>query len=582
MSPGHFLPGYTIGNNTARGIFGDIHLNGLLAVKSRIIDIIGQAVADAQAAGRLPEVSAPPAGIEHPQNPAHGDYASSLPLKMARATGMKPLDIAAAIVEFIPEIPEIKCVAVAPAGFINFTLSDAWIIEQVEAIIETGDTYGCIDTGAGRTVQIEYVSANPTGPIHVGHGRGAVLGSTLARALRAAGYGVQQEFYVNDAGNQIASFKRSLRARYLQALGRDAEMPAEGYFGQYMTELAGSIADEHGDAFADLSEAEAMDKIGAIGLDRMLGVIKDDLEGLGVYFDRWFSEKSLFESGEYDAVIDRLKQAGYITEKEGAVWFASTALGENKDNVIVRSDGTPTYFASDIAYHYDKFVHRNFDRGINIWGADHQGHVSRMKAVLQALNIDPERLHVIISQLVTLRRGEELVRLSKRTGDMITLREVLDEVGADACRFNFLSRGADSQMDFDLELAKKQSADNPVYYVQYAHARICSIIGLAAERDIDYHGGDVTRLVEPAELELLRKMLLLPEVVAQVAETLEPHHLAYYAQVLATAFHAFYKDCRVVSDDLCLSQARLKLMYAARRVLARTLELMGMSAPETM
>jgi arginyl-tRNA synthetase len=501
---------------------------------------------------------------------------------MARATGMKPLDIAAAIVEFIPEIPEIKSVAVAPPGFINFTLSDGWIIEQVEAVIKTGDTYGCIDTGAGRTVQLEYVSANPTGPIHVGHGRGAVLGSTLARALQAAGYKVQQEFYVNDAGNQIASFKRSLRARYLQALGRDAEMPAEGYFGRYMTDLAGDIAAEHGDAFANLTEDEALEKLGAIGLERMLGVIRDDLSGLGVNFDRWFSERSLFESGEYEAVIDRLKQSGYITEKEGAVWFASTALGENKDNVIVRSDGTPTYFASDIAYHYDKFVKRGFDKVINIWGADHQGHVSRMKAVLQALDIDPERLHIIIAQLVTLRRGEELVRLSKRTGDMITLREVLDEVGADACRFNFLARGADSQMDFDLELAKKQSADNPVYYVQYAHARICSIIELAAERGIDYHAGDVTRLVEPAELELLRKMLLLPEVIAQVTETLEPHHLAYYAQVLATAFHAFYKDCRVVSDDLCLSQARLKLMYAARRVLARTLELMGMSAPDKM
>jgi arginyl-tRNA synthetase len=277
-----------------------------------------------------------------------------------------------------------------------------------------------------------------------------------------------------------------------------------------------------------------------------------------------------------------LRKSGYIVEKEGATWFASTALGESKDNVIIRSDGTPTYFASDIAYHYDKFVHRGFDMGINIWGADHQGHVSRMKSVLQALGIEPARLQVIISQLVTLKRGEELVRLSKRTGEIITLKEVLDEVGADACRFNFLSRSADSQMDFDLELAKKQSAENPVYYVQYAHARICSIVSLATERQIDYTAGDVTKLVEPAELELLRKMLLLPEVIAQVAESFEPHHLAHYAQVLAMAFHQFYKDCRVVSDDECLSQARLKLAIAARAVFARTLHLMGMLAPESM
>ncbi len=501
---------------------------------------------------------------------------------MARSTGMKPLDIASVIIEFIPQTPEIKSVTIAPPGFINFTLSDDWITEQVESIISSGECYGNIDVGAGQKVQIEYVSANPTGPIHVGHGRGAVLGSALATALKAAGFEVQQEYYVNDAGNQVLSFKRSLRVRYLQQLGMDIEMPSEGYFGHYMVDLAREIIDEEGHRFQDMPETEALEQLGLVGLKKMLSVIKDDLAGLGVTFDRWFSEQSLYDSGEYDAVIKMLQQAGYVAEKEGATWFTSSALGESKDNVIVRSDGTPTYFASDIAYHYDKFVHRGFNLGINIWGADHQGHVSRMKSVLQALGIDPGRLHIIISQLVTLRRGEELVRLSKRTGEIITLREVLDEVGPDACRFNFLARSADSQMDFDLELAKQQSAENPVYYVQYAHARICSIIGLARDRQIDYIDGDVTKLVEPAELELLRKMLLLPEIIAQVSDTMEPHHIAYYAQVLATAFHAFYKDCRVVSDNECLSRARLKLMMAARAVLARTLHLMGMSAPESM
>lgn len=557
-------------------------MNGILAVKKLVIDLLLKAAAQAQESGKLPAVSLPPIIVEHPQNTSHGDYAASLPLKMARSTGMKPLDIASVIIEFIPPTPGIKSVTIAPPGFINFTLSDDWITEQVESIITSGECYGNIDVGAGQKVQIEYVSANPTGPIHVGHGRGAVLGSALATALKAAGFEVQQEYYVNDAGNQVLSFKRSLRVRYLQQLGVDIEMPSEGYFGHYMVDLAREIIEEEGSRFQDMPEAEALEQLGLAGLKKMLSVIQDDLTGLGVTFDRWFSEQSLYDSGEYDAVIEMLRQAGYVLAKEGATWFTSSALGESKDNVIVRSDGTPTYFASDIAYHYDKFVRRGFNLGINIWGADHQGHVSRMKSVLQALGINPGRLHIIISQLVTLRRGEELVRLSKRTGEIITLREVLDEVGPDACRFNFLARSADSQMDFDLELAKKQSAENPVYYVQYAHARICSIIGLARNRQINYIDGDVTKLVEPAELELLRKMLLLPEIIAQVAETMEPHHLAYYAQVLATAFHAFYKDCRVVSDDECLSRARLKLMMAARAVLARTLNLMGMSAPESM
>lgn len=557
-------------------------MNGILAIKRLITDLLDRSIARAQTAGKLPVVAMPPIVLEHPQNPSHGDYATSLPLKMARSTGMKPMDIASVLTEYIPAAAEIKSVAVAHPGFLNFTISDGWITEQVEEIIRSGECYGNIDTGGGRKIQIEYVSANPTGPIHVGHGRGAVLGSSLTLALKAAGFEVQQEYYVNDAGNQVLSFKRSLLARYLQQLGVDAEMPAEGYFGSYMTDLARDILQEEGDRFRDLPPAEALEQLGTVGLRKILGLIRQDLAALGVSFDRWFSEQSLYDSGEFAGVIELLQKTGYIVEKEGATWFASTALGESKDNVIIRSDGTPTYFASDIAYHYDKFIRRGFNLGINIWGADHQGHVSRMKAVLQALGIDPARLHVIISQLVTLRRGEELVRLSKRTGEIITLREVLDEVGADACRFNFLSRSADSQMDFDLELAKKQSAENPVYYVQYAHARICSIISLARDKAIDYTGGDVTRLVEPAELELLRKMLLLPEVIAQVAESFEPHHLAHYAGVLAAAFHQFYKDCRVVSADLCLSQARLKLSMAARTVLARTLHLMGMSAPECM
>ncbi|MFC1931800.1 arginine--tRNA ligase, partial [Chloroflexota bacterium] len=449
-------------------------------------------------------------------------------------------------------------------------------------ILKEDDAYGNIELAPGRRVQIEFVSVNPTGPLHVGHGRGAILGSTLANILTAAGYNVEKEYYINDAGNQIDAFYRSLYARYQQSSGIEAEMPTDGYLGNYMVALAKEITAEDGERFRTLPEAEAISQLGQLGLKKMVDQIKADLELLGVEFDVWFSEQSLYDNGQYQAALSRLKQEGHISEKEGATWFVSTALGEDKDNVVIRSDGSPTYFATDIAYHYDKFLKRHFDTVINIWGADHLGHVSRMKAVVGALGIDPEQLKVIISQMVTLRRGGELVRISKRSGDIITLRELVEEVGADACRFFFLSRTADSQMDFDLELAKKQSADNPVYYVQYAHARIASILRLAQEKGIDYRDGDVSLLTTEPELTLIRKMLLLPEIVELIANTLEPHHLTYYAQDLATVFHSFYKQCRVVSQNEALTGARLKLVAAAKTVLRRTLYLMGMTAPEKM
>jgi arginyl-tRNA synthetase len=334
-----------------------------------------------------------------------------------------------------------------------------------------------------------------------------------------------------------------------------------------------------------IPEDQAQKELGQIGLNRMLTQIRQDLALLNVEFDVWFSESSLYQSGLYQKVMDILRNGDYLTEREGATWFVSTALGDDKDNVVVRGDGSPTYFASDIAYHYDKFVQRKFDKVINIWGADHQGHVSRMKAVVSALGIDPKRLDVILYQLVTLCRGEEVVRLSKRSGDIITLKEVVEEVGRDACRFFFLARSSDSQMDFDLELAKKQSQDNPVYYVQYAHARISSLLRLAKDKAIDYAGGDVSLLTAEAELSLVRKMLRLAEIIEVIIQTYEPHHLTYYSQELATAFHSFYKQCRVISEngeDAAVTQARLKLVAAAQIVLARSLGLMGVSAPERM
>jgi arginyl-tRNA synthetase len=557
-------------------------LSEILAVKQKIIESLKQAAMEAQQSGKLPGVPLPDISIERPQKAEHGDYAASLPLKLARATGLNPLNIAKIIASFISKSEEIADISVAPPGFINFTLSSDWLTKQIDCILKEEKAYGDIENGNGKQIQIEFVSANPTGPLHVGHGRGAVLGSTLANVLNAAGFKVQKEYYINDAGNQITSFYRSLYTRYRQSLGIETEMPAEGYFGAYVTDLAKEIIGEHGDEFLKMAPDEAEIKLGKLGLKKIQVQIKDSLEALRVCYDNWFSESTLYENGQFDKVMSMLKQSGYIAEKESATWFVSTALGEDKDNVIIRSDGTATYFGSDIAYHYNKFVERKFDKVIDIWGADHQGHVSRMEAVVGALGIDPKRLKVIISQMITLKRGGELVKLSKRSGDMISLTEVTDEVGVDACRFFFLCRSADSQMDFDLELAKKESQDNPVYYVQYAYARISSILRLAEEKGINYKAGDVSLLTDESELTLIRRMLLLPEIIELIANTLEPHHLTYYAQDLATIFHSFYKQCRVVTDETEITMARLKLVSSARIVLEKTLSLMGMSAPEKM
>ncbi len=541
-----------------------------------------QAASEAQRAGKLPAVALPEVYLERPQNPEHGDYASSLPLKLARTTGTKPMTIAEDLVRRMAPGAEIHSIIAVPPGFINFTLKSNWLTNQIELILLAGAEYGNIDLGRGSRVQIEFVSVNPTGPLHVGHGRGAILGSTLANVLTAAGYSVEKEYYINDAGSQMDAFYHSLYARYQQCWGVAAEMPPNGYLGSYMVDLAKEVIAEEGGRFLTLPEPEAVSSLGQFGLDKILKQIKADLQSLGVSFDVWFSECSLYEQGQFQTAMSLLRQGDYLAEKEGATWFVSAAPGEDKDNVVIRGDGSPTYFAADIAYHYNKFLERKFDKVINIWGADHQGHVPRMKAVVGALGINPERLQVIISQMVTLRRGQELIRISKRSGDIITLRELIEEVGSDACRFFFLSRSADSQMDFDLELAKKQSADNPVYYVQYAHARIASILRLAEQSGIKYDEGNVSWLTTEPELTLIRRLLLLPELVETVARTLEPHHITYYAQDLATVFHSFYKQCRVISQDEALTKARLKLVAAAKIVLARTLHLMGMNAPEQM
>ncbi len=561
-----------------------------MLVRDTIATAVAAAMERANADGAISVDAVPDIEIERPNNPEHGDFATNLPLRLARAARANPMQLAQIIADRIESGPEIESVSAAPPGFVNFKLSESWLQQQVEIVREAGDSFGASDVGAGRRVMVEFVSVNPTGPVHVGHTRGAVLGSALANTLAAAGYDVTREYYINDAGSQMEAFYRSVWTRYQQALGQDAEMPDNGYQGDYIADIASDIIGVDGNSYLEKREAAAVREIGDVAREKMVALIRDDLDAIGVRFDNWFSERQLFQNPEndasnYDRAMARLREGGHLAERSGALWFMSTNLGDERDNVVVRSSGEPTYFASDIAYHFNKFEDRGFDRVIDIWGADHQGHVPRMHAAVSALGIEPDNLTVLISQMVTLKRGDETVRASKRTGDFVTLRELVDEVGMDACRYFFLARAASTQMEFDLELATRESSENPVYYVQYAHARNASILNLAAERDIRYEDGDVSLLTHPYELELIRTMLRLPELIVQVAENLEPHHLPHYATELATAFHHFYENCRVISanpEDNDVTLARLKLVAAAQVAFRRTLTLMGMSAPERM
>ena len=574
-----------------------------MTIRDDIEHLVRNALTDAQRGDLLPVLSKADEVeivIDRPQKPEHGDFASSLPLKLARPMRMNPMSIAEKLESLIPAEGVLESVSIAPPGFINFSLKESWLTEQVESIRQAGESFGNVDIGHGRRIQIEFISANPVGPLHVAHARGGVIGSALANVMEAAGYEVDREYYFNDAGAQIIHFKRTLFVRYQQLFGRDVEVPEDGYQAEYMIELAQDIKNEENDRLLNLPEEQALDEIGALGLTKMMARIHEDVELLRIKFDGWFNEATLFSEGQFDKAMQLLQDRGYVTKSEGATWFASTRLGDEKDKVLVRSNGIPTYFASDVAYHYNKFFERKYDEVINIWGADHQGHAGFIKAVIGALGLPEEKMTLIINQLVTLKRGDEVVRISKRTGDMITLRDVISEVGADFCRYLFLSHDANSQMDFDMELAKEKSRENPVYYVQYAHARIASILRLAKERGIDFADGDVSLLTHEAELSLIRKMLELPDLTIFIAQTREPHHLPHYSAELATAFHWFYQNCRVLppSDDgaeeittayprqdganEAITMARLKLVEAAKIALARCLSLMIMDAPDQM
>lgn len=556
-----------------------------MIVKHLITERLERALRESQELDLLPKGTPIDVSVEHPQSAEHGDFATSLPLKLAKSLRMNPLEIAQRLVPLVHTANEIERVWAEAPGFINFSLDPVWLTSRVETILEEGDSFGDVTLGDGETLQLEFVSVNPTGPIHVGHARGAVLGDALANILSAAGYKVTREYYFNDAGKQMETFYESLYVRYQQVFGRSVEMPQGGYMGDYMFEIARAISTEQGDRFLRIPAESAVEELGKIGLEKILYSIQNNMERLRVSFDVWFKEHTLYEDGQYEKAMGELSDGGHLMVREGATWFVSTALGEDKDNVLVRGTGAPTYFATDIAYHYNKFKERGFSKVINIWGADHQGHITRMKAAIGALGIDPTKLTILIHQMITIKSGDQVLRASKRTGDIVTLEDLLDEVGPDPCRYFFLARSPESQMEFDLALAKRESSENPVYYIQYAHARIASILRLAQENNIDYSNGDASLLIDPAELSLIRRMIMLPELIESIAISLEPHHLPHYSQDLATAFHWFYQQCRVISSnpgDEEITKARLKLVQASYIALGRCLRLMGMGAPEQM
>ena len=558
-------------------------------IRNDIAGLVAQAIQDAQTAAALPAFALPAFEIGRTKDLKHGDYTTSVAMQSTKLARMAPLAIAQAIASHMPTHAAVAAVEAVPPGFINFRLSDAWLAGQVAEIEAAAGHYGDIDLGGGKTCQVEFISANPTGPLHMGSARNAVLGNALANILAAAGWRIQREYYVNDAGTQMRTFAETLYRRYLQALGQDAPLESHHYQGAYMHDLAREILAEHGPRFSQMAAEDAIAALSEIGRVKVLAWIRASAEKLRIYFDNWYSEKSLYEpGGVFDHVIGRLRAANMTEAKEGAEWLRTSLFGSDRDEVLVRSTGQPGYYASDVAYHYDKFVLRGFDRVIDVWAVDHQNQARRMPYLMQALGLDPKRLDIVLYELMTLYRDGQEVKLSKRSGDIITVDEVVDEVGADAVHFLLLTRSNQAVMDFDLNLAVQQNDQNPVFYVQYAHARMTSILRTAAEREFPaaaWAAGNLDLLRHPAELTLLRKIADLPEVIEKAAIQLAPHALAFYAQDLASTFHAFYRDCRVVSAEPTereLSCARLRLVEATRAIFARVLGLLSVSAPESM
>ncbi|MCH4097520.1 MAG: arginine--tRNA ligase [Acidaminococcus provencensis] len=550
-------------------------------MKKVLAEAVIAAVQKAIQAGKLPQGDLVPVVLTVPPQKAFGDFATNFALQAARNLHCAPRVIAGAIQEFL-DCPSVEKVEVAGPGFLNFFLKEDWLSAALRNILAQGENYGNLPAKAGEKIQIEYVSANPTGPLHVGHGRGAAVGSALAILMKAAGYDVSQEYYINDAGNQMHNLAASVNARYLELYNIPCEFPENGYHGEDIVVTAKRIQKKYGDSFIHMPEAERLEKFQSIAKDEKLAALREDLEAFNCHFDVWFSEQSLHDAHKIEEAVAELEKKGYIYEKDGAKWFRSTDFGDDKDRVVIRDNGVSTYFAADIAYHRNKYE-RGFDRLINLWGADHHGYIPRVKAAMQALGYDPSHLEILILQMVSLYRNGELVKMSKRTGKSVTLNELIEEVGTDAARFFFIMRSMDSQLDFDLTLATEHSNDNPVYYVQYAHARICSILRQMADEKITLDpNADLSVLKEPIEIDLIKKLNDYTELIDTAALERAPHKIAHYTYELAGMFHSFYNQCRVLGVDPALQQARLALITAVGNTLRHGLKILGVSAPEHM
>ncbi len=571
-----------------------------MTIRESLESVLYQALKAAVEAGELPLNEIPQPSLERPREEGHGDWACTIAMRLAKAAHMNPRAIAQAIVDHLPENNLVESFEIAGPGFINLTLTNASFQAVVSEARQQGSDFGKSELSEPCKVNLEYVSANPTGPMHVGHGRWAALGDAIARVMRHAGYSVDEEFYINDQGNQMNVFGNSVVVRYQQLLGQDVEMPEACYGGAYIKDIAQAIIDADGDKWLDANEDERLVAFRERGYAMMLDSVKNTLSTFGNNFDTWFSERSLFvadENGEtkQQRAFDVMNEKGLLFEAEGATFFRSTDYGDDKDRVLVKANGDLTYFMSDVAYHYDK-MQRGYDHLIDIWGADHHGYIQRCKAMMAAWGY-PDALEVVLGQLVNLLRDGEPVRMSKRTGEMVTFQELIDEVGVDATRYLMLSKSADQAIDFDIEVAKKQDSSNPVYYVQYAHARICSILRKAGEArgmnvesagieeivaELGLDDIDLSPLAHESELALMRKMADFSDLVAGAARDRAPFRLTHYAQELAGLFHSFYGNCHVLGEEESVEKARLALVDSTRIVLALSLDLLGVSAPERM
>ena len=528
--------------------------------------------------GELPEVL-----LEVPPQKEFGDFATNFAMQSARALKCNPRMIAQAVVDNL-DCAYVEKMEIAGPGFINFYLKQDWMYDMLAGIIAEGENYSNLVSDCKEKIQLEYVSANPTGPLHVGHGRGAAVGSALANLMKPAGMNVSREYYINDAGNQINNLAASVNARYLEKLGQTVEFPENGYHGYDIIETAERIVRIYGDKFLNMSEEERLQEFRTIALKEKLAALKEDLEAFNVTYDEWFSEQTLHDAKAIHSACDLLTERGYLYEQDGALWLKATEYGDDKDRVVIRDNGVPTYFAADIAYHQDKYA-RGVDSVINLWGADHHRYIARMKAAVGALGYHPDQLEVLILQMVSLYRNGELVKMSKRTGQSVTLNELIEEVGTDAARFFFVMRSIDSQLDFDLTLATEKSNENPVYYIQYAHARICSIMRQLEEAGIVVMPAAEAKLntmTEASELELIKKLGEYPEMLAGAAKERAVHRVAHYVHDLAGLFHSFYNQCRILGVDSDLQQARIALVKTVGHVIRHALSILGVSAPERM